>query len=178
MLSVTSIALQVEASNATQPDETPIPWGVGHLVNGSEFAAPLVTSDASPEGEESIMDTAWGILNGDEDQPESNSTAALNETMANANESTIQAGLSQTPTATALDGQWSPSSIDSGQWQGQVQGQGQATPPASSWNGSTATSPVSHNITGFMEGASCDIDNQCPEETPCCSEGGRCGTGR
>ncbi|GAA5844103.1 hypothetical protein JCM5353_001089 [Sporobolomyces roseus] len=163
----------VEASNATQPDgTTPVPWGVGSLVNNSETTSSAVAALTSPEGEESIVSAAWGILSGDEDQVESNSSAPINGTLANSTESTLQAGLSQTPTATALDGQWDPSSVANGQWQGQ------ASTPTSSWNESTATSSVSHNITGFMQGPSCDIDNQCPEETPCCSEQRQCGTGR
>jgi len=118
------------------------------------------------------VSAAWGILSGEEDQVESNSSAPINGTLTNSTESTLQAGLSQSPTATALDGQWAPSSAADGQWQGQ------ASTPTSSWNELTATSSVSHNITGFMQGPSCDIDNQCPEETPCCSEQRQCGTGR
>lgn len=172
-LTFASTSSQVEASNATQPDgTTPVPWGVGSLVNNSETTSSAVAALTSPEGEESIVSAAWGILSGEEDQVESNSSAPINGTLANSTESTLQAGLSQTPTATALDGQWDPSSVANGQWQGQ------ASTPTSSWNESTATSSVSHNITGFMQGPSCDIDNQCPEETPCCSEQRQCGTGR
>ncbi|GAA5978565.1 hypothetical protein JCM5350_003143 [Sporobolomyces pararoseus] len=43
---------------------------------------------------------------------------------------------------------------------------------------STASSNISRQITGFNEGQGCGPKDQCPEEAPCCSEYGFCGTGR
>ncbi|GAA5947696.1 hypothetical protein JCM3765_001040 [Sporobolomyces pararoseus] len=56
--------------------------------------------------------------------------------------------------------------------------QPQSTSSSSSWDDLSASSSVSHQITGFNEGRGCGHDDQCPEEAPCCSEYGYCGTGR